>query len=89
MECADALIVAVDEETALIVQRIQHVLQYFPKLSHSMLQIGLGPSLAAKVWRPILDEMIIEGEVVVETVTTTTPSGRSQTYTIISLSVEE
>lgn len=72
-------------ETAQIAERIRHVLQHFPKLSHSMLQIGLGPSLAAKVWRPVLDEMIVEGEITVETVYTTTPSGRSQTYMIISL----
>jgi hypothetical protein len=72
-------------ETLQIAQRIKHVLLHFPKLSHSMLQIGLGPAMSVKVWRPVLDEMIVEGEIVVETVHTTTPSGRSQTYTIISL----
>lgn len=75
----------VEHDAAQIAQRIRHVLQHFPKLSHSMLQTGLGPGLAAKVWRPILDEMIIEGEVIATTVYTTTPSGRSQTITIISL----
>jgi len=68
-----------------IAERIRHILQYFPKLSHSMLQVGMGPNLSSKVWRPVLDEMIAEGDVKVETMGVTTPSGRQQSLTIISL----
>lgn len=65
--------------------RITHVLKHFPRLSHSMLQVGLGPNLPPRVWRPVLDEMITEGEVKVETLSVTAPSGRQQSLTIISL----
>lgn len=72
-------------ESKEIAERITQVLTHFPKLSHSMLQIGLGPTLPSKVWRPILEEMVIEGEVNVETVPVITTTGRHQSYTIISL----
>jgi hypothetical protein len=74
-----------DKEAALIAARIAHILQIYPRISYSMLHIALGPALVANVWRPILDEMIAENVVQVDTVNRASPAGRSQTYSIISL----
>lgn len=72
-----------------IAARIKHILSVFPKLSHSMLQVGLGSTIPAKDWRPILDEMVAEGTVSIQTKYLTTPAERSQGYSIISLTEEE
>ena len=69
-----------------IEQRILHVLKIYPKLSMSMLQVGVGTSLAPKVWKPILLKMV-ENEVLnMKQVSAMTPDGRTQTYTVISVS---
>lgn len=70
---------------ALTAYRIRHLLLIFPKLSHSMLQIGLGTAHQSKHWRPVLDEMIAEGIIAIDNYNSVTPTGRQQTYSVISL----
>lgn len=72
-------------DPALTAEKIKFILTYFPKLSHSMLQVGIGMNVPSKLWRPILEEMIIEKEVKVENVSVITPTGRSQSFTIYML----
>lgn len=74
-----------ENEAVDIANKIRHVLTHFPKLSHTMLQIGLGTNLLAKDWRPILEEMIVEGEIRQDVVLAVTTTGRQHSYTIISL----
>lgn len=68
--------------------RITHILLIYPVISNSMLQIGIGPSMSPRVWKPIFHEMVEEHQVVVSTRALTAPSGRYQTYTLISLHPE-
>jgi len=68
-----------------IAAKINHILTIFPRLSHAMIQVGLGTSLPVRLWRPILDEMIAEGTVIVEDVAAETPAGRKQQYTVFQL----
>lgn len=71
--------------TEMIRSKIIHILKIYPTLSHSMLQIGLGSSLPAVIWRPILLDMIQERAVIEDHLFQQTPSGRNQTYTLLSL----
>src|SRR3954471_5086154 len=68
--------------------RIIHTLKIFPKISKSMLQVGIGTSLGPKLWNSVYEQMVEEGDVIVDRVDYKTPAGRSQTYTIITLNPE-
>lgn len=63
-------------------EKIQHLLTVFPAISQSMLQTGIGTSQSPKLWRPILNQMIDDGEVVVTKVTATSPHDRHQVYSV-------
>jgi hypothetical protein len=65
--------------------KIQHILTVYPQLSPMHLQISLGTSTPASIWKPILNAMIREGVVKEEVVPFETPSKRSQNYTRLSL----
>ena len=47
----------------MIRDKILYTLQIYPKLSPSMLQVGIGTSVSSKIWRPILNELISNGTV--------------------------
>jgi len=68
-----------------IAKRIRHVLSIYPKLSMSMLQVGIGTSMAPNFWKPTLQKLIDGKHVVLSNETHTGPTGRLQVYTIISL----
>ena len=74
-----------EKEAREVADKIHHILTYFPKITHSMLQVGLGSTVPASQWRPVLEEMVLEGEVRIESVMTTLPSGRAANYSIIQL----
>lgn len=61
-------------------------LSIYPRISPSMLQIGIGSSIPPKIWRPVLGQLIEEGIVESDTLVALSASGRNQTYTILSLS---
>lgn len=65
--------------------KIVHVLSIYPRISVSMLQIGVGTSLMPGLWKPILQRMIQEGQVLEERKMYRTPTDRQQSYTILSL----
>lgn len=66
-----------------IEERILHVLSIYPKISPSMLQIGLGSNVPPKIWRPVLQQLMDKNLVVQETIVNMSPKGRSQTHIII------
>lgn len=77
-----------DAAEDMIRQRILHTLGIYPKLSPSMLQIGIGTGFPPALWHPVLQAMEQTGEVVRLQVQATNPvSKRDQTYTILQLSV--
>lgn len=69
----------------LIEARIIHVLTVWPKLSPSMLQVGIGTALSPKMWHPILERLMSEGRIVKSELSGRGPTGRDQTFTILSL----
>jgi len=66
-------------------QKIKHILQIYPIISPTMLQSGLGPQIAASVWRPILEEMILDKTLKRESVALQSPAGRNITYVQLSI----
>lgn len=69
--------------------RIVHVLSIYPRISVSMLQIGVGTSMPPTIWKPVMLEMIKEGIIKEERVAMSTPSGRQQVYTVLSLNHQD
>jgi len=69
---------------SMIRKRIMHTLAIFPRLSHSMLQIGIGTGFPPALWHPVLEALIGSGEVRRFQVKALNPvSGREQVYTIL------
>jgi len=64
--------------------KILHLLTIYPVISPTMLQSGLGPYTKPDLWRPVLAELITEGLVIESQQSLETPSGRYNTYTILS-----
>lgn len=69
--------------------KIKHVLSIFPKLSPSMLQVGIGTGVPPRFWKPIFRQMVAEGVVKVDQVSFLTPNGRDQTYKVVSLTEQK
>ncbi len=70
-----------------IEDRILHLLTIFPKISPSMMQIGIGSALPPRWWKPVLEKLIKSGKVQMDHIVSTTSTGRTQTYTVLSLPV--
>jgi hypothetical protein len=75
----------VQVQSVLIRQKVLHVLSIYPKLNPSMLQVGIGTGVAPRLWHPVVDALIAEGLVKKYDIDTVTPTGRSQTSTVIAL----
>lgn len=75
----------VTETEHTIQDKIKHTLTIYPRVSPSMLQVGIGTALPPSIWKPILKHMIDSGMVVSESVRAETPSKRQQVYTVLSL----
>lgn len=75
-------------ESALIKtlkKRIVHTLEIYPKLSHTMLAVGIGTSVPSSLWREILEGLEEEGVVKIDHIVAQTPTGRMRTYALIQL----
>lgn len=66
-------------------ERIVHVLTIYPKLSMSMLQVGVGTSVPPSMWKPTLASMVAAGIIRESRTSRETPAGRIQSYTVIEL----
>lgn len=65
--------------------KIIHLLEVYPVISPSMMQIGIGSSLPAKIWRPVLNQMIKDKILKMDVFVYPTATGRQQSYTLLSL----
>lgn len=69
----------------LIRERIIHTLSIYPRISPSMLQVGIGTALSPKMWRPVFEKLISDGIVQQVINTSKSPSNRDQSHTTVSL----
>lgn len=76
---------AVAEHETVVRERIRHVLAIYPRVSRSMLQVGIGTSMPPVLWKPVLDKMIEDGEVTSQNTSYATPAGRHNSYEILQL----
>lgn len=77
-----------EDEQEGVRAKILHTLSIYPRLQPSMLHVGIGLHTEASLWRPVLDEMVEAGEVISSTEQHTSPAGRLNQYTILSLAKE-
>lgn len=70
---------------SVIQERIIHVLTIYPRISPSMLQVGIGTAISPKLWHPIFNRLKAEGRIVESEYVARGPTGRDQTYKIVSL----
>lgn len=68
-----------------IKDKIIHLLQIFPVISPSMMQIGIGSSLPTKIWKPVLRQLILDKVVKEDFFVHPSAAGRQQSYTLLSL----
>ena len=69
----------------MIRDKILKVLEIYPRISPSMLQIGIGSSLPTHVWHPILNDLLEDGVVKCDELVSLSSSGRNQIYKILHL----
>lgn len=74
-----------NEVVGNIEDKILRVLGIFPRLSPSMLQIGLGTALPPKLWKPILEDLIAREQVLRTEEMHDTETGRRQVYVVLQL----
>jgi hypothetical protein len=75
-------------ECAKIRGKILQVLTHFPVLSPSMLQVGIGPGISPRVWRPELDKLVQEGKILRQEKGIEDLSGQYRTIIQIQLAPE-
>jgi len=63
--------------------RILTIFQHYPKISPSMLQVGIGPQIAPRDWHPVLESLILENAIERLYYTGSSPTGRSSIYTYL------
>lgn len=66
-------------------EKLVFTLTVFPRLTSSQLQVGIGPHIQPRIWRPVLEELIADGTVIREDLGITTPIGQYRTLTVLSL----
>jgi len=64
--------------------QILYVLEHFPIVSPSMLQVGIGNHIKPADWKPVLGDLVREGVVQQENCEAPTPAGRYWLVTKIS-----
>ena len=69
-------------------EKIVFILNVYPEISPTMLQAGIGPQLSPKKWRPVLEDLIAEGVIEQHTETLQSPTGRHNSYVILSLAID-
>ena len=68
----------------MIRRRIVHTLTIYPRLSNSMLQVGIGTGIPPRLWHPVLERMVAEGTVKRTIVKAVNPvTQREQVYTLL------
>lgn len=79
----------VSDVQTLVKDKILHALEIFPFISNSMIHMAIGTSTPTMLWKPILEQLVREGNILETTVTAKSPLDRQQTYTIYHLPKNE
>lgn len=63
-------------------ESILSILCTYPYVSRMMIQVSLGPACPPKLWRPILEELVKDGELLEQQENIVTPKGRNLTRVV-------
>ena len=74
-----------DLTRSIIREKIAHVLTIFPIISRTMLNVGIGTAIPPALWKPVLQGMIDEGIVLVDTIQCETPNGYHRAFNRVLL----
>jgi hypothetical protein len=77
--------IELDNARKIIRDKILHILSIYPRLSMSMIQVGIGTSLVPALWHPVFDALLKEGAIVKDEIHAKSAIGRDQVYTVIHL----
>lgn len=66
-------------------ERIMFVLGVYPGISNSMLQVGIGTTLSTAQWKPVFNEMVVEGAITNKPQLLKSTAGRTCNYTKLFL----
>jgi hypothetical protein len=72
-------------EDNMLREKMIFLLTLYPKLTPTMLHVGIGPQVRPQIWRPVMENLITEGVVKKDHLSLTTPKGQFRTYTVLSL----
>lgn len=86
--CPETFQIGMPASELLIAATIVHLLQYYPRMSHTMLQVKIGTNVSASEWRPIASRLIKYGIVREGTISANTITGRHRTHDYLTLSVD-
>jgi hypothetical protein len=75
-----------EEEEFYLKSRIINVLKNYPILSPSMLQLGIGPHIKSRIWKPVLEDLIKEGSLEREFISVPSERGGFRTICRLKLS---
>lgn len=73
----------------VIKDRLLHVLTIYPRISPSMLQVGIGTAISPKMWHPVMKALREQGIVVEEETAAKAPNGRDLNYKHLSVAPRE
>lgn len=75
----------VSKDTKFWRDKIIHVLSIYPRISPAMLQMGIGASSPARMWKPVLEQLKQEKIVTESVVNRSNHEGRAYSYRILHL----
>jgi hypothetical protein len=72
-------------EDLILREKMMFLLTIYPKLTPTMLHVGIGPQVRPQTWRPVMEALIREGKIKRTGTSVYTPKGQFRTYTILEL----
>lgn len=73
---------AFEEVTADIKADILSLLETYPYLGYTMIQVGIGPAKPPKLWKPILESLVEDAIILERTISVVSGRGRNITRTV-------
>jgi hypothetical protein len=73
-------------EDLILREKMMFLLTIYPRLTPTMLHVGIGPQVRPQTWRPIMEALIREGKIKRTGISVHTPKGQYRTYTTLELS---
>ena len=74
-----------DNPEGAIARKLVFLLQMYPHISTTMLQVAVSPQLKVAIWKPVLNYLIEVGIIYEYSVSRVAPNGQYRTYKVLCL----